>query len=122
MIAENVSEKAINKSKSDLELLGYKCEIRNISAAQCGADHKRSRWWLIAHTDNQGELCKSIDAEVAMLPELCKNLWGSENYARAIRVSDGVSHRMDRLKQLGNTVIPQIPESLGRAIMTYENY
>ena len=120
VIAENVSEKAINKSKTDLETLGYKCETRNISAAQCGADHSRSRWWLIAHTDNESELSSALDAEVAMLPELCKGLWGAENYAGAIRVYDGVSNRMDRLKQLGNTVLPQIPEAIGRAITKME--
>ena len=120
VIAENVSEKAINKSKSDLELLGYYCEVRNITAAQCGADHKRSRWWLVAHTDNQSELHSTINAEVAKLPELCKGIWDGKNYAGAIRVSDGVSNRMDRLKQLGNAVIPQIPEALGKAIMNYK--
>ena len=34
------------------------------------------------------------------------------------RVANGVSSRMDRLKQLGNAVVPQIPELIGRAIMT----
>jgi DNA (cytosine-5)-methyltransferase 1 len=32
------------------------------------------------------------------------------------RVADGVSGRMDRIKQLGNAVVPQIPELIGRAI------
>jgi len=33
------------------------------------------------------------------------------------RVADGVSGRVDRLKQLGNAVVPQIPELIGRAIL-----
>jgi DNA (cytosine-5)-methyltransferase 1 len=117
VIAENVSDKAIDKAKFDLQTLGYKCETRNITAAQCGADHKRSRWWLIAHTNNESELSSAIDAEVAKLPQLCESLWGAENYARAIRVHDGVSNRMDRLKQLGNSVLPQIPQAIGIAII-----
>jgi len=32
------------------------------------------------------------------------------------RVAHGVSGRVDRLKQLGNAVVPQIPELIGRAI------
>ena len=32
------------------------------------------------------------------------------------RVADGVSGRVDRIKQLGNAVVPQIPELIGRAI------
>jgi len=33
------------------------------------------------------------------------------------RVANGVPNRMDRLKQLGNAVVPQIPELIGKAIM-----
>ena len=36
------------------------------------------------------------------------------------RVAHGVSGRVDRLKQLGNAVVPQIPELIGRAIMEYD--
>jgi len=32
------------------------------------------------------------------------------------RVANGVPNRVDRLKQLGNAVVPQIPELIGRAI------
>tara|TARA_R110002020_G_scaffold125630_1_gene282956 strand:+ start:130 stop:987 length:858 start_codon:yes stop_codon:yes gene_type:complete len=34
---------------------------------------------------------------------------------------DGVSGRSHRLKQLGNSVVPQIPEAIGRAIMEIES-
>ena len=37
------------------------------------------------------------------------------------RVANGVPNRVDRLKQLGNAVVPQIPELIGRAILDYEN-
>lgn len=36
------------------------------------------------------------------------------------RVANGVSGRVDRLKQLGNAVVPQIPEMIGRAILAAE--
>jgi DNA (cytosine-5)-methyltransferase 1 len=35
-------------------------------------------------------------------------------------VADGVPSRVDRLKSLGNAVIPQIPEIIGRAILEWE--
>ena len=37
------------------------------------------------------------------------------------RVASGVPRRVDRLKQLGNAVVPQIPEVIGRFIMEIEN-
>jgi len=36
------------------------------------------------------------------------------------RVANGVSSRVDRLKSLGNAVVPQIPELIGRAILSAE--
>lgn len=44
VIAENVQEKPIESAARQLEMLGYTCTARNIGAAECGADHKRSRW------------------------------------------------------------------------------
>ena len=118
-IAENVQKEAIANAAEDMRILGYRTYQRRISAHDCGADHQRNRWWLVAYPDSKGELHRALDAEVAKLPELCRGLWGAANYARAVRVPARVPGRMDRhrIEALGNAVIPWIPEAIGRAIM-----
>ena len=37
------------------------------------------------------------------------------------RVADGIPNRLDRLKQLGNSLVPQIPELIGYAILQKED-
>ena len=36
------------------------------------------------------------------------------------RVANGVSFRVDRLKSLGNSIVPQIAEIIGKAIISHE--
>lgn len=48
----------------------------------------------------------------------CNSWWKIE--PNVGRVANGVPGRVDRLKQLGNAVVPQIPEIIGRAILEYE--
>ena len=45
-----------------------------------------------------------------------RGIWSSEPDVG--RVANGVPSRVDRLRSLGNAVVPQIPEIIGRAIMT----
>ena len=48
-----------------------------------------------------------------------RNWWFSEPDVG--RVANGVPARVDRLKGLGNAVVPQIPEAIGRAIMQVDH-
>lgn len=46
----------------------------------------------------------------------CGHRWAAE--PRVGRVAHGVPRRVDRIRSLGNAVVPQIVEAIGRAIMT----
>ena len=118
VLGENVSERAVSAAGRDLAAIGYTITTRRISGADCGAPHRRNRWWLVAHPHDQGEFRGALNAEVGKLPALCRSLWTAETYADAIRVPDGVPGGLDeaRLMALGNAVIPAIPQAIGRAI------
>lgn len=117
VIAENVVQRAINKAQRDLKGLGcYDTASFKISAKDCGAPHRRNRWWLVAHTNVHSKFSSAVNAKAQELQKLCDGVWSAENLARALGVSDGVSNRMDRLKCLGNAVVPFIPQMLGQVI------
>lgn len=59
---------------------------------------------------------ESSEAQLAA-PELGR--WWSAEPAVG-RVADGVPHRVDRLAALGNALVPQIAEWIGRRILEYE--
>jgi DNA (cytosine-5)-methyltransferase 1 len=121
IIAENTERKAYSQEFiGGLRALGFSVYPKYIPAAEAGAPHERGRWWLLAYPNNKSEFCSAIDAKVAELSEVCTGVWGAESYARAVRVSNGLPNRVDRLKGLGNAVVPQIPEMIGRAIMEFE--
>jgi DNA (cytosine-5)-methyltransferase 1 len=58
---------------------------------------------------------KTIDAESGCV----SGIWKVES--RLGRVVDGLPDRTHRLKGLGNAVVPQIPELIGRAILEAKN-
>ena len=50
-----------------------------------------------------------------MIPPSSAAMWVEE--PNIPRVARGVPHRVPRLRALGNAVVPQIPEMIGRRIM-----
>jgi DNA (cytosine-5)-methyltransferase 1 len=133
IIVENVAAllgRGLNVVLGDLTSLGYDAEWYVISAKDLGAPHLRERVWIIAYPNgngletnaNQIEL-RNQEFRVRYAPILYRsNVWDGPhpNRARIFRVDNGVSSDVDRLRALGNAVVPQIPELIGRAILTYE--
>jgi DNA (cytosine-5)-methyltransferase 1 len=117
VICENVADierVAIRKVVADLEGLGYAVAPPfEIPACAIGHDHRRSRLWICGHTDRKSKPGLSLDEEMA-------GLFGNRLVAGNDRAADGISTRMDRLRALGNAVVPQIPEIIGRAIMAQQ--
>ena len=131
-IIENVSllrRRGLHVVLSDLWEIGYNAEWHCIPASAVGAPHQRDRIWIIAvaHPNEPGlerwirRLLPERPGELftgtgSSRERELSDYWKSD--ADVLRVADGVPNRVDRLKQLGNSVVPQIPELLGRAILS----
>ncbi len=111
-----------------LATLGYDCRWGCLSAYDVGAPHRRDRWFLLAYTrssglERLGSRTVSPEAEVTLPPsggrdELLAqptSAWVSE--PNVCRMAHGVSRRLDRIRSLGNSVVPsQAREAFSRLI------
>jgi DNA (cytosine-5)-methyltransferase 1 len=113
----------------DLAECGYDAEWHVIKASHVGAWHERERVWILAYcAEKLGQWCtsKPILRQSSISVELCRGFekWPGRSAlpaTRFCRAGNGVPHRLDRLAGLGNAVIPQIPELIGRAILATES-
>ena len=112
---------------SDLAALGYDAQWHCIPAAYAGAAHLRDRIWIVAYPMQVGELAAPVgDMDWTLLykaqwPEIADATGGHATWAPepgVARVANGLPNIVDRRSTLGNTVVPQIPELIGRAILS----
>jgi DNA (cytosine-5)-methyltransferase 1 len=110
----------------DLAVLGYDAEWGIVSAASVGAPHLRKRIFIVAHAEVM--LCDGSDlhsrsdrngAPVVQLgdgssTEAPRSWWSVEPDVG--RVAHGVPARVDRLRGLGNAIVPQVAELIGRRL------
>lgn len=117
--------------------IGYDCRWTCLSAASVGANHKRERWFLLAHANGVRKLSKQDAKRISFdrsgnSSENVSDSAGSRlsgtarfglkkkqpgikhNFSRywwstepeVGRVANGVAFRVDRIKALGNGVVP----------------
>lgn len=101
----------------DLVSLGYDAIWHSIPAGNLGAPHERDRVWIVAYPHGSqlegGSLSRRIHQEYANARR--RSWW--EDQPAIQRTANGVPAQSHRLKALGNAVVPQIPELIGRAIL-----
>jgi DNA (cytosine-5)-methyltransferase 1 len=123
VIAENVAawRRWVPGVRADLAGLGYASVPVEVPAGSRGAPHPRPRVFVVAYADSEGESLRAIHAEVAGLRPVPRDggHW-REPFAGPVRVADGLPARMDRLRGLGNAVVPQVAEHIGRLILRGE--
>jgi len=134
-IVENVAAllyRGIDTVLGDLAEIGYDAEWHCVPACAVGGDHRRDRVWIVAYP--QGERRGSILEESRLFQAACENSARLASDRRTFycsdakrllretqpgvdRVADEIPKRVDRIRGLGNSVFPPIPELIGRAIM-----
>jgi DNA (cytosine-5)-methyltransferase 1 len=128
VVVENVSDllyRGLGTVLGDLAALGYDAEWHCIPASHVGLPQPRDRIWIVAHPrrgglegrqewDEQGPLYfgRNDDDGLAVAQRRAR-----EATSRVRRMDDGLPNGMDRLRALGNAVVPQIPELIGRALI-----
>ena len=115
VIAENVLKEPILNAAKQMPT-NYNCAIHRISAACLGAPHKRPRWWMVADSNGSIKSSGTKYEKMASLQSITKtDKWESLD-REALGMDDGLSSKLDRLKCLGNSIVPQIAEALFRQI------
>src|SRR5215467_8065983 len=114
----------------DLAACGYDAEWQSISANLFGSPQMRERVFILAYSDKHGLetntheriLCAaSIDT---FAKRYVSSMGRSDEWthtrpigARPMGVDNGIPTDVDRLRALGNAIVPQIAEALGRMIL-----
>lgn len=133
VVGENVAgflDMAFTRTAADLESEGY--EVRTVSLPACaiGAPHNRERIWIIAHDRRQrrqGGVPEPLSwqSPFSWLENVrrVEDLRGRSDIPEPLvwRSGHGVSGGVDRLRGLGNAVMPQIAEIIGLLIIQIEH-
>ena len=127
-VVENVSDLLWRGAEivfRDLASIGYDAEWEIIPAAAIGSPQIRERLFVVAYTDGKHGNTRLVFHEEYRKEILKKGdgyrtrLW-SKAPAYPVGVAHGVPARVDRLKSLGNAVVPQVAEWIGRQIVEVE--
>jgi DNA (cytosine-5)-methyltransferase 1 len=121
IVGENVAGiigMELDRCLSDLESEGYSCQALVIPACAVDAKHRRDRVWIVAHaaleringTGNARERRRDEP------PDRCR--WLPE--PNVGRVAHGIPNRVDRLKALGNAIVPQVAYQILKGIAEIE--
>ena len=124
VLGENVAgivTMELDRVLSDLEGEGYAVQPLVIPACAVDAKHRRDRVWIVGHADGSGcvEQQRAEPIRAKYIAAECGCQWFFEPDVG--RVAHGIPSRMDRLKGLGNAIVPQVAFEIIREIARLEN-
>jgi DNA (cytosine-5)-methyltransferase 1 len=139
VLGENVSgiiQMELDNVLSDLESIGYATRAFVIPACAVDARHRRDRIWIVAHAEISGLNGNGEQSETTRLAKRREisdtRRHSAARYERSERatreccewlpepdvgrVAHGIPNRVDRLKGLGNAIVPQVAYEILREI------
>jgi DNA (cytosine-5)-methyltransferase 1 len=128
--SSNILNMAFDQIKADLEAIGYEVgEPLCIPAGAVNADHRRERSWICANSNQVGLQRSSEETvqRVAGLPIEPAGIFPSKRSRSSIskpenlRGYTGIPSGVDRIKALGNAVVPQVAYEILRCIRAVHN-
>ena len=113
----------------ELAAIGYDAEWRVISAASVGAPHRRDRVIIVAYPEGEPLQAEHLVFETRWLQtqrgrdtaRVGASFWQAAQ-PDLVGVAHGVPARVDRLRALGNAVVPQVAEVIGRLVVSHAQH
>lgn len=129
VLAENVLgivNMGIDQIFDDMAHLGYSATAIIVPALAVDARHRRDRVWIVGNSSGCGFSWFDWRRAGAQSADGCAELVGDERFAEwpaepgICRVANGIPGRVDRLKGLGNAIVPQVAYQLIRFMVQAE--
>lgn len=140
VLVENVAallNRGLDEVLGSLAKSGYDAEWQVISANFVGSQQLRERLYLVAYSAVSGTICKSARDErpqgdisvrgrvfggnrkmaggQGSKAQRYTEPWATEPNIR--RVADGIPNQLDRLRALGNAIVPQCSQFVGQCVL-----
>jgi DNA (cytosine-5)-methyltransferase 1 len=124
IVGENVTGfiyMGLDEAIANLEREGYEVITLNIPACACDAPHIRQRLWIVAYANKFR--CEYSPKRQDKVPISCSkdtHRHRGFNQSRVCRMDDDVPSTVDRLKGLGNAIVPQVAYQILKGISEIE--
>jgi DNA (cytosine-5)-methyltransferase 1 len=128
----NLAFRGFERVLCDLSEIGYDAEWQSLPAAAFGAPHLRFRTFVIAYPHSQGNQGEGSPTQRVFRPVALRSFapaaWGDvsewEKWVHQpdlCRVPYGFPSIVDRIRSLGNAVVPVVAEYIGEFLMQANN-
>ena len=112
VFAENVTYKAVNKARVDLNSEGYITSLCKLSCSEIGGDHKRDRYWLMGVKNT--DVFLKVFKHLKKLKKMTNKVWQQSPFD--FKEVKDEKNRRKQLKAIGNAQSPLVVACIFRIL------